>query len=98
MPLEEITKLLAGLGLGTGTGAVITAVINSRNNKGKARAEAADLLVGAAERVGLFNKELDLELRQAKVTLDSLHILIIDFLDGSIERDVFVDAVKELRK
>lgn len=94
MQIDEITKLLAGLGLGTGTGAIITAIINSRTNKGKARAEAADLLVGAAERVGEFNKRLDVENQELRSIVRVMQLTALNYLDGTIDRETFISAVK----
>lgn len=97
MQLEEATKLLAGLGLGTGTGAVITALINSHSSKGKARAEAADLLVTAAERVGKFNKELDRENKKLRRDVTHLQLLILQFLEKEITEQEFIDGFKSFK-
>lgn len=94
MQVEEITKLLAGLGLGTGTGAIVTAIVNSRTNKGKSRAEAADLLVGAAERIGKFNEDLDRENRELRLIVRVMQLTALNYLDGTIDRETFVEAVK----
>lgn len=95
MQADDITKILAGLGMGTGTGAVITAIINSRSNRGKARADAADLLVGAAERIGKFNESLDSENRELRAVVKTMQLTALNYIDGTIDREHFVAAVKE---
>lgn len=98
MPADEIAKILGGLGFGAGTAAILTAIINSQTNKGKSRAEAADLLVDAAARVGQLNKELDAEVRQLKVTIDHIQLAMLQYLGEEISREDLLDRVKELRK
>ncbi len=98
MQADDIAKILAGLGLGTGTGAAITAIINSMSSKGKSRAEAADLLVGAAERVGKLNADLDGELRETKARLDRIQLAMIQYLGEEITREELLEEMKELRK
>jgi hypothetical protein len=98
MSADDITKILGGLGLGAGTGAVLTAIINSQTNKGKARAEAADLLVGAAERVGKLNAELDCEVRELKLAMDRIQVAMLQYLSEDISREELLNVVKEIRK
>lgn len=98
MSADDITKILGGLGLGAGTGAVLTAIINSQTNKGKSRAEAADLLVGAAERVGKLNAELDCEVRSLKLAMDRIQVAMLQYLAEEITRQELLDQIKELRK
>ena len=98
MTADEIAKILAGLGLGTGAGAALTAIINSYSSKGKSRAEAADLLVGAAERVGKLNADLDEELRETKTRLDRIQVAMIQYLAEEITREELLEEMKEMRK
>lgn len=95
MQVDDVTKILAGLGMGTGTGAIVTAIINSRSNRGKARADAADLLVGAAERIGKFNESLDIENRELRAIVKVMQLTALNYLDGTIDRETFCAAVKE---
>ena len=98
MATDDIVKLLGGLGLSAGAGAILSALITSYSGKGKSRAEAADLLVAAAERVGLLNKEMDVELRELKKTLDEVFILMFQYLAEEITKDDLLEAIKNLRK
>lgn len=98
MPVDDIAKILAGLGLGAGTGAVFTAIVNSYASKGKSRAEAADILVGAAERVGKMNEELYNELRDTKSKVDRIHLSMIRYLAEEITREELLNEMKEFRK
>ena len=98
MQANEFTKILAGLGLGTGTGAVLTAIINTRSSRGKSRAEAADLLVGAAERVGKMNEELHDQITELKARQDSIHAFIYEYLSNNISQEELVKRMRELRK
>ena len=93
---DDLARIVGGLGLGAGAGAVLTALINTRSNRGKSRAEAADLLVGAAERVGRINAELDAELRALRATLAALRSLTMDFLEERITREEFIHRAGEI--
>lgn len=97
MRVDDFIQILGGLGFGAGAGAVITAVINSQTNKGKSRAEAADILVGAAERIGNLNKEMDRELKQLKKSLDSVFIIIHKYDAEEITKEELLKHIKELR-
>lgn len=94
MLADDITKILAGLGIGTGAGAVLTAVINTRSQRGKSRAEAADLLVSAAERVGKLNASLDDELTELKARMDRTHYYLYKFLAEEITREELLDGLR----
>lgn len=98
MQIDDLTKLLAGLGLGTGTGATIAAVINAQSSKGKSRAEAADLLVGAAERIGKLNADLSDEVKELKASIDEIQLAMFEYLGEEISREELLKRVKELRK
>lgn len=93
---DEIIKAVSALGIGTSIGAVVTAVVNTRASKGKSRAEAADLLIGAAERVGKINADQDVEIRRLKRILDDMHVLILDHLDGRVDKAAFAAALKKM--
>ena len=93
---DDLARIVGGLGLGAGAGAVLTALINTRSNRGKSRAEAADLLVGAAERVGRINAELDAELRALRANLDALKSLTMDFLDKRITQEEFIHRASKI--
>jgi len=97
MNIEEFIKILGGLGLGAGVAAVLTALINTRSNRGKSRAEAADLLIGAAERVGKLNADLDSELRNARARLDRIEVLVIQYLANQITRQELQEEIKGKR-
>lgn len=96
MSVDDAIKVISALGVGSSLGALITAIINSNTSKGKSRAEAADLLVGAAERVGKMNADLSDEVRQLQATIEQIHFLIIAFLDGKISREQFRDSLRDL--
>lgn len=97
MNAEDIIKAISALGVGSGLGAVITSVLAARSTKGKSRAEAADLLVGAAERVGKMNADLDSEVRQLKKTVDEIQWAMYDYLAERITREELLERVKEAR-
>jgi hypothetical protein len=97
MQADEVAKILAGLGIGTGAGAAVTAIINSLSSRGKSRAEAADLLVGAAERVGKLNAELDEELRQTRTKLDQIEVLVIQYLANQMTREELLEEMRAIR-
>jgi len=96
MSADELAKIVGGLGLGAGAGAVLTALINTRSNKGKSRAEAADLLVGAAERVGRINAELDQELRALRAALADIRALLVEYLNDRISRQEFTRRANDI--
>lgn len=98
MALDEIVKLLAALGVGSGLSAVGTALVAARTGKGKSRAEAADLLIGAAERVGKMNESLDDQVRELKATIDEIQLAMFQYLGEEISREELLTRVKELRK
>lgn len=97
MATDDLVKILGGLGLSAGAGAIVSALITSYSGKGKARAEAADLLVSAAERVGLLNKEMDAELREVKQLLDEVFILLFRYLAEEISKEELLESIKTIR-
>lgn len=97
MQADEVAKILAGLGIGTGAGAVLTAIINSLSARGKSRAEAADLLVGAAERVGKLNADLDQELRDTKAMVDQIEALVIQHMNNQMTIDELLEEIRAIR-
>lgn len=97
MTADDLIKVIAALGVGSGASAVITAVVASNSQRGKSRAEAADLLIGAAERIGKINQEQDSAIRELKVKLELMHVAALDFLAGKLNRDEFIEALRELR-
>lgn len=98
MTTDDIIKGISALGVGSGIGAVITSILTTSSTKGKSRAEAADLLVGAAERVGKMNADLDTEIRELKHTIDVIQMAMFRYLAEEITRDELLEIVKELRK
>ncbi len=96
MSVDDAIKVISALGVGSSIGAMITAIINSNTSKGNSRAEAADLLVGAAERVGKMNLDLSTEVRGLQETIEEMHSLILDFLDGKISREEFRKSLRDL--
>ena len=98
MNSDELIKLIAALGIGSGASAVVTAVVAARSGRGKSRAEAADLLIGAAERVGKMNAEQDEEIRHLKIQVDEMQLAMFDYLAETITREQLLDRIRELRK
>lgn len=97
MRSSEILQWATALGFGTGLAAVITAIIAARSSKGKSRAEAADILIGAAERVGKLNEAQFAEITDLKFKLELTHVLMIDYLGEQISREELLKAMRELR-
>jgi predicted nuclease with TOPRIM domain len=97
MSVDDVIKAISALGVGSGLGAVVTSVMTTRSTKGKSRAEAADLLVGAAERVGKMNAEYSDEIKVLRNVIADMHLLIIGYLDSSISREQFIEGLKKLR-
>ena len=97
MKIQDVTEAITAMGLGSGIGAIITSVLAARSNKGKARAEAADLLVNAAERVGKMNEGLDADVRKLRGEVDDLNRAMYSYLDDSITKDELLERVKEIR-
>lgn len=97
MQSDELIKLVAALGGGASISAIITALIAARSQKGKSRAEAADLLIGAAERVGKMNAQQDEEIQKLKIKLDAVQYTVFQFLAGDIDRIELLDKMRELR-
>lgn len=95
---NSLIEGIAALGLGSGIGTVVTAIVASRAQKGKARAEAADLLVNAAERVGKMNESMDSEIRRLKATIDGIQVSMMEYLAEEISREELLNRIKELRK
>ena len=96
MSVDEFIKILGGLGLGAGAAAVLTALINARSNRGKSRAEAADLLVSAAERVGRINAELDDEMRAMRSLMFDMQCLLSEFTSEKMTRQEFLSRADAL--
>ena len=90
MKMDEFIKILGGLGIGAGAAAVLTALINTRSNRGKSRAEAADLLVSAAERVGRINAEMDDEMRAMRSLIFEMQNLLAEFSSERMTRQEFL--------
>lgn len=98
MTTDDIIKAISALGIGSGLGALVTSILTTASNKGKSRAEAADLLVGAAERVGKLNADLDSELRDLKYRMDKVQMAMLRYLGEEISREQLLDEMKELRR
>ena len=98
MASDDIIKIIAALGVGSGASAVVTAVIAAKSSKGKSRAEAADLLVTAAERVGKMNASLDDEVRVLKVKIDMIQLAMFQYLGDEIGKEQLLDRIRELRQ
>jgi uncharacterized FlaG/YvyC family protein len=97
MRADELIQAIAAAGFGSGVTSILVAVITSRANKGKARADAADLLTGAAERVGKMNEVLDRENTKVKIALDDLSMAIIRFLQHSITEEELLEVMRHIR-
>lgn len=97
MSADDVIKIIAALGVGSTASAAATAVIASRSERGKSRAEAADLLIGAAERVGKMNETQDAEIKQLKTKLELIHLAFLSYLAEEITRAELFDIMKELR-
>ena len=98
MEADDIAKILGALGLGSTAGAVVTAMLNSYTSKGKSRAEAADLLVSAAERVAKLNASLDKELGEVKARMDHIQLCIIQYLAEEMTREQLLIEMKGFRQ
>lgn len=96
MEADELVKILAGLGFGTGVGAAITAIINAQSQKGKSRAEAVELLLSAAERVGKMNASLDADVQRMRASMDAAHAVILKFIDGLITQEELLEQLRAL--
>lgn len=97
MRVDEIIQGITGLGLGSGLGAIITAVIAARSNRGRARAEAVDLITASAERVVKLNEPLVEEVRTLRAAVDDAYWGVVKYLDGEISRDELLALLKILR-
>ena len=97
MKLDNVLSAITALGLGGSLGAIVTSIITSRSQRGKSRAEAADLLIGAAERVGQMNKILDVENHKLRADLDSLVDTVHKFLETRVSRDELIEKLLKLR-
>jgi hypothetical protein len=97
MHADELVKLIAALGIGSGVSAVVTAYIAAKSTKGKSRAEAADLLIGAAERVGKMNQDQDALIKELKLKQDLIHAVFLQYLAEEISREELLKVMKELR-
>jgi hypothetical protein len=93
---DDILHGVTALGLGSGLGAIVTSVIAARSGKGKARADAADLLIGAAERVGKMNATLDEENRRLKTSLDTALDVVLQYAEGRVTRDEMMKKLRSL--
>jgi hypothetical protein len=98
MHSDDLVKIIAALGVGSGASAVGTAIIAARSGKGKSRAEAADLLVNAAERVGKMNASLDDEVRALKAKIDLIQLAMFQYLGEEISKEELLQRVRELRQ
>ena len=97
MQPHDIVDAITALGIGSGLGAMITALITTRSQKGKARADAADLLMSAAEKVGKLNADLDLEVRRLRTDMDEIHIEVLAFLSGRSSQDKLLEVLRRTR-
>lgn len=97
MAADEIVKIIAALGVGSGASAVLTAVIAAKSEKGKSRATAADLLIGAAERVGRMNLDQDTQIKELRSKLDLIHFAMLEYLSEEISREELLKIIKEVR-
>ena len=88
---SDAIQALAYAGVGSGVGAIIAAFISAHSKKGSARAEAADLLTEAAERVARVNIQLDNEVRKLRGDLE----LVAEAIDKFLGREI---TSSELRK
>ena len=96
MNVDELVKVMGGLGLGASAGAILTALINTRSNKSKSRAEAADLLVGAAERVGRINAEMDVEMRTLRALLIDAQALLTAYSNNKISQQEYLCRANQI--
>lgn len=93
----DALQALAYAGVGSGTGAIIAAVIAARSGKGPARAEAADLLVEAAERVSRMNQDLDKDNRKLRHEITVIVQAVDDFIAKKITEDELFTIVENTR-
>lgn len=85
MKLTESMQALAYAGVGSGLGAVLAAVISSRSGRSQVRAQAADLLTEAAERVSHMNQSLDKENRMLRYDISQIIRAVDDFANKKID-------------
>lgn len=97
MQLNDIVDGITALGLGSGLGAILTAFITSRAQKGKARAEAADLIMNAAERVGKMNELQDAEIRLLRSEVEEINSSITKYLDGVVGKEELLELLRRTR-
>lgn len=90
MNADEVLRSLAALGAVGSAATIGTAVIASKSNKGKSRAEAADLLVGAAERIGKMNINLDEENHRLRAAIHEIHAALVVTTDLELAQAVLV--------
>lgn len=97
MKIEGLLSAITALGLGGSLGAIITSIVAARSQKGKSRAEAADLLIGAAERVGAMNKALDEENHKLRSDLHEVIDTVHKFLETRATREELIETLMRLR-
>jgi hypothetical protein len=95
--LDDVIRGVTALGIGSGFGAIVTSLITSHSSKGKSRAEAADILIGAAERVGKMNASLGDENTRLHTSLDLAIEAVLKFADGRISKEQMLEIVGRLR-
>lgn len=104
MASDDIIKIIAALGIGSGGSALITAFIAASSSKGKSRADAADVLIGVAERVGKLNEAQDGRLQAQddqisglKNQQDEIILAMYEYLNENISREQLLERVREIR-
>ena len=101
MNSDEIIKIIAALGVGSGGSAVLTAILAQRGTKGKYRAEAADLLVGAAVKLNETQtdriSEQAEEIRALHAKMDTIQCAMLQYLAEEISRDDLLEIVRNTR-
>lgn len=91
-------QLLSYLGaVLAGTGALVGSVITVRSNKHTSRADAADMITSAAERVSRLNVTLDRENRVLRKNLMEFADLADGFLDKKVSEDVLLSGIRQIR-
>lgn len=97
MEVSDAVYALAYAGVGSGLGTIIAAVVSARSQRGPARAQAADLLTEAAERVSNMNHSLDRENRHLRRDLEDLSDAVCDYLDGTLGEDELRAVLRHAR-
>lgn len=77
MPGNEIVSSLVTGGIGATVGSILTAVIQSLSGRAKSRAEAAEIITGASDRIIIRLEKENKSMRKAIVLLTEINDEIV---------------------